>query len=195
MLQATHHLCDPPLESLQQTTVFLEPRSPELGPVLQMWPHHGRRKGEDHLPWSASPLVFFWMHTRIALAFLATKACFQLVLNLLSTRTPRSFSIELLSSRSVPNLYWCMQLFLPSCRTLHLPLSHWMAEESTGVSSPPPSILSSSALLKVHSISSSKSLTNMLSEIKTHIFPNLYQKTHLICFSVLNEVPFPAESI
>ena len=47
------------------------------------------------------------MHPRIPLAFLASKAHRLLMVNLSSTRTPRSLSTELLSSRSTPNLYWC----------------------------------------------------------------------------------------
>jgi len=39
--------------------------------------------------------------------------------HLLSSRTPRSFFTEFLFSTSTSNLYWCMQLFLPSCKTLH----------------------------------------------------------------------------
>lgn len=40
--------------------------------------------------------------------------------NSLSTRTPRSLSVELLFSRSDPSLCWYMGLFFPWCRTLHL---------------------------------------------------------------------------
>ena len=62
------------------------------------------------------------MHPRIPLAFLAARAHCWLMVNLSSTRTPRSLSAELLSSRSTPSLYWCMRLFLPRRRTLHLAL-------------------------------------------------------------------------
>ena len=62
------------------------------------------------------------MHPWIPLAFLAARAHCWLMVNLSSTRTPRSLSAELLSGRSTPSLYWCMGLFLPRCRTLHLPL-------------------------------------------------------------------------
>ena len=62
------------------------------------------------------------MHPRILLAFLAARAHCWLMVNLSSTRTPRSLSAELLSSRSTPRLYWWMGLFLPRCRTLHLSL-------------------------------------------------------------------------
>ena len=59
------------------------------------------------------------MHPRIPLA--ARAHCW-LTVNLSSTSTPRSLSAQLLSSRSAPSLYWYMTLFLPRCRTLHLPL-------------------------------------------------------------------------
>ena len=62
------------------------------------------------------------MHPRIPLAFLAARSHCWLMVNLSSTRIPRSLSAELHSSRSVPSLYWCMRLFLPRCRTLRLPL-------------------------------------------------------------------------
>lgn len=62
------------------------------------------------------------MHPKIPLAFLATRPHYWLIANLLSTRIPRSSSTELLSSGWSLNLYWCMWLFLPSCRALLLPL-------------------------------------------------------------------------
>lgn len=58
-------------------------------------------------------------HPGIPLAFLSAKAHCRLMANLLSTRTSRSFTTELLASISTPNLYWW---FLPGYRTLHLPL-------------------------------------------------------------------------
>ena len=49
--------------------------------------------------------MFFLMHPRTPLAFLATRAQCWLMGNLLSIRTPRSLSAELLSRRSIPDLY------------------------------------------------------------------------------------------
>jgi len=66
------------------------------------------------------------MHPRIPLAFLAARVHCYLMVNLLSTRTLRSLSKELLSSRSAPSLYWCIGLFLPRCRTLPLPLLNFI---------------------------------------------------------------------
>ena len=49
--------------------------------------------------------MLFLMYPRIPLTFLATIAHCRLMINLLLTRMLRSFSAELLSSRSAPNLY------------------------------------------------------------------------------------------
>ena len=121
------------------------------------------------------------MHPRMPLAFLAARAHCWLMVNLSSTSSPRSLCTELLSSRSAPSLYWCMGLFFPRCRTLHLPLlnlirflsaqlsslssSHWMAAQPSGVSTTPPSLVSSANLLRVHSNPSSRSLMKKLNKI------------------------------
>ena len=73
-----------------------------------------------------------------------------------------------------------MGLFLPMCRTLHLPLlnlirflsaqlsslsrSRWMAAQPSGVSTTPPSLVSSANLLMVHFNSSSRSLLKKLNK-------------------------------
>ena len=91
----------------------------------------------------------------------------------LHSLTPRSLSTGLLSSRSAPSLYWCMGLFLPRCRTLHLPLlnfirflcaqlsslyrSHWMPAQPSGVPATLPSFMSPANLLRLHSVPSSRS--------------------------------------
>ena len=120
------------------------------------------------------------MHPRMPLAFLAARAHCWLMVNLLSTRTPRSLSTELLSSRSTPSLYWCMGLFLPRCRTLNFPLlnlirflsaqlsslsrSRSKAAQPSGVSTTPLSLVSSANLLRVHSNASSRSLMKKLNK-------------------------------
>jgi len=50
MLQAPHHLCSSPLDSLSEFPVFGELRSLELDTVLQMHPHQWRVDGKDNLP-------------------------------------------------------------------------------------------------------------------------------------------------
>jgi len=74
------------------------------------------------------------MHPRIPLALFVTWAHCWLMVSLLPTRTSRS-SAEFCSSKSAPNLYWIMCLFLPRCRTLHLPLLNLISFFSTKLSS------------------------------------------------------------
>ena len=116
---------------------------------------------------------------------------------------------QILSSRSTSHLYWCLQLFLLRCRTLHLPLlnavsthlsfsgSYWMAAQPSGVSSIPPSFISSANLLRVHSVFSSRSLMKMSHKIGTwlifHVavaFAETYNPsphcTHIHCFVSIN---------
>ena len=120
------------------------------------------------------------MHPRMPLAFLAARAHCWLIVNLSSTRTPRFLSAELLSSRSIPSLYWCMGLFLPRCRTLHLPLlnlirflsaqlsslsrCHWMAAQPAWCIYHSSQFCVISKLGEVHSNSSSRSLMNKLNK-------------------------------
>lgn len=87
------------------------------------------------------------------------------------TSTPRSLSVELLSSQLSPCLYLCPASFLPRCRTWHLPLRNFMSllvsllvvqcpslsrslckgsqpsRESTAI----PSLVSEANLLRMHS--------------------------------------------
>ncbi|KAK4810782.1 hypothetical protein QYF61_008754, partial [Mycteria americana] len=94
------------------------------------------------------------MQPRIPLALAARAHCW-LMFNLVSTRTPRSFSARLLSSWVAPSIYWCLGLFLPKCRTWHFPWlncmrflsahfssllrSLWVAARPSGISASPPS--------------------------------------------------------
>jgi len=79
-----------------------------------------------------------------------------------------------------PSLSWCLGLFLPRGRTLPLPLvnlirflsaqlsslsrSRWMAAQPAGVSTTPPSLVSSANWLRVTSNSSSRSLMKKLNQ-------------------------------
>lgn len=65
-----------------------------------MWPYLGSAEGQYPLPDLLAML--FLMHSRIPLALLASRTFCQLMVNLSSTSTPRSFSTELVSCRSVP---------------------------------------------------------------------------------------------
>lgn len=64
-------------------------------------------------------IMLFLMYSRRLLAFCAKKAYFWLVVNFLFTGTPAPFLPSFLSA---PSIYWCLGLFLPKCRTCHLPL-------------------------------------------------------------------------
>ena len=61
------------------------------------------------------------MHPRMPLAFLAARTHCWLMVNLSSTRTPRSLSTELLSSRSAPSLYECLQIIFIFYKKIRLP--------------------------------------------------------------------------
>ncbi|PKU43429.1 hypothetical protein llap_6262 [Limosa lapponica baueri] len=109
------------------------------------------------------------------------------MVNLLSTRTPRSLSAELISSGSDPNLYHCVELFLPQCSTLHLPLFNFikflsaqlsslyrsrnMVAQPSGVSATPPSFVSSANLLRVHSVPSSQVIDEYVEQDWTQYGP------------------------
>ena len=127
------------------------------------------------------------MHPSKPLVFLAIRAHCWLMANLLSTRKRRSYSAGLLSSWTAPNLYWCIRLFLPRCRTLYLPFLnpvrflsshfsclsrfHWMTAQPSGLSANPPGFLSSSNLLSVDSIPSSRLLVKMLNKTEPSTDP------------------------
>ena len=102
--------------------------------------------------------------------------------NLLSTRTSRSFSADLLTSRSALTCTDACGYSTLGVGALHLPLlilirflstqlsslsrSHWMAAQPSGVSTTPPNFVSSANLLRVHSIPSSRLLMKTLNKIK-----------------------------
>jgi len=72
--------------------------------------------GEKNLPWPAGHALCYAPQDTIGP--LGPWAHCWLMVTLLSPRTLGSFSAELLSNSSAPNLYQCVQLFLPRCRTL-----------------------------------------------------------------------------
>ena len=140
---------------------FLELRSPELDTVLQMWPHHGTAEGEDHLLWPAGHTLY---------------NAPQDITGVLGHKN--TVGSLLLPSRAVPDLYWCSQLFLPTCKTPHLFLwnltgflsaqlsspsrAHWMAAPPSHVPATPHSSVSSANLLRVDSNPSARSLMKMI---------------------------------
>lgn len=50
MFHPPQHLCTPFLHPLQQVPVLPELETPELDPVLQIWPHQGIAEGKDNFP-------------------------------------------------------------------------------------------------------------------------------------------------
>ena len=58
LLQPSGHLSDPPLDPLQQLSVFLILGAPYLDTVLQMGPHKSRIEGDNHLPLPAGHPFF-----------------------------------------------------------------------------------------------------------------------------------------
>ncbi|NXW18147.1 TENS3 protein, partial [Circaetus pectoralis] len=62
--------------------------------------------------------TLFLMQLRILMTAFAMRLHCWLMVSLLSTRTPRSFSAELSSNQLAPSMYWCLGLFLPRCRSL-----------------------------------------------------------------------------
>lgn len=60
-----------------------------------------------------------------------------LMFNLMSTKTPISFSAKLLSSWFSPSMYWCLGLFFHRCRTLQFSLLNFMRFLSTSLEFPP----------------------------------------------------------
>ena len=76
--------------------------------------------------------ILLLMHPRITHAFLATNVHYWLMVNLLSTRTQVgcSFPVDQPQTCTV----CCMCLFLPSCRTLYLPLLNLIKFLSTQLS-------------------------------------------------------------
>lgn len=95
MLQVSNHLQSPSLDPLRAPCLS---RSPELDTAVQICPHQGWDKGQDHLPWptgNALPKA-----PRIPLNFLATRTHCWGKNSFLSIRIPRFFSTELLSSRT-----------------------------------------------------------------------------------------------
>lgn len=102
MFYAFIHICGPLLDFIYKFSVFLKLRSQELDTPDVALP------GLPLISWAHSLI-----HPSIPLAFLATVVHCLLMAYLLCTRTPMCSSIELLSSRLAPKLYWCMWLFLP----------------------------------------------------------------------------------
>lgn len=109
-------------------------------------------------------------------AFIAAKPYCWPTPGILSVRIPMSFSAELPSSHSDPSLYCFLGLFCPTCRTLHLsvlklaifveviiqPIRFSLCVFSSTVSISPPTLVSSTKLVRVHPILPSRSFVKTL---------------------------------
>lgn len=105
---------------------------------------------EEQSPSNNLPAMLFLTKPRMLLACFATRAYSWLMVSLLFTSTSRSISARLLSTC----VCWCLALFLPRCRTVHLPFSIHVkllvAQVSlTGSTTNPPHFESSAMLLRV----------------------------------------------
>lgn len=111
VLSASPHMRD---DSSQGPSTGLTPvclyfcfnREPRPGPCTPCVSHQCWLEWKNHLPRPPG-------HTTPNAAQEAVGSC--------STRTPRVFSVRLLSRWSAPSMYWCQGLFLPIGRTLHFP--------------------------------------------------------------------------
>lgn len=118
MLQAFNPLCDPSLDSLQYVHVSLALGNPELGAA----PTHLSKAGQRGAITCLNLLAILCLgQPRGLVAILAIMAHCWLVVNFVSSRTPRAFFGRCFAL-SVPGLSWCLRLLLAKNRTLHYPL-------------------------------------------------------------------------
>lgn len=116
ILHYFHHLHGLFLDPLKYVPASLALGSPELDRVLWVWPHQSWAEEKDHLPWVAGSTSPNAAHK--AMSLLAVSVHCWCMFNVVSTRMiPRSFSAGLLSTCSVPRIYWSQELFLTRCRT------------------------------------------------------------------------------
>lgn len=92
--------------------------APELCSALQVGSHKGRAEGA--VPSLLVLPTFLGIQPRILLVFWAGSAQCQFMVSFSSAITPKSFSAGLLSVTPLPNLWLCLGLLGPRCRTLHL---------------------------------------------------------------------------
>ena len=126
------------------------------------------------------------MQSSILLAFFGAEAKCSLIL-ILSTRTSRSLSAELLSSWVDPSLCCTLGLCFPRCKTLHLSLLNFImflvarssslsrsscrVARPSEVSTSPLSLVSSTNFIRVHLVLSPRSLTKIWNGIGPNINP------------------------
>ena len=96
------------LDLLQQLHIFLVLQTPGLDVILQVGPHKSRVGGTIiSLSLLTSPLL---LQPRIPLDIQAANTYCWLMSSFSSIRTPKSFSVRLLSVDYSPSLYWYLRL-------------------------------------------------------------------------------------
>ena len=147
-----------------------------------MWPHQCWVEGKHHLPQPAgntSPNAGL-----DTISFLCCKDTLLAPVHPGVLHVPTSFFTKLLSSWVATS--WCLGLFFPRCRTLHISLlnfmkflsahfsslsrSLWMAAQLCGVLVTCPSFVSSANLVRLHSVPSSRSLMKVLNRTGPSIY-------------------------
>jgi len=127
------HTYGPPLDPHQKLDIFPLLEASHLDSILQMRPYNDRVERDNHFsPLLATPLLMqFRMHQKIIM-WAASTHCW-LMLSFSSTRTPRSFSAELLSRSFSPSLHTYLGLTRPKCKILHFArFALWTTLDSHG---------------------------------------------------------------
>ena len=118
VLQFLKHLPGPFI-GLSPVYPCLSPGSPELDTILQVWPHQQRGR----IPSFDLLMILCLMQPRVLSDCFAARAHCWIVFNLVSTRTPKTFSVKLLCRWVAPH-HVLVHGFVPSrCRTLHFLLN------------------------------------------------------------------------
>ena len=178
LLQSFHHLGGPSQDSPQCVQASLVLGSPALDTVIQVWPHQCWREGKDHLPWSGGSSLFNAAQDFAFFAGACSTSC--------PPRSPGCFFTSHFPAGQPPacaGAWGCSPpgagLCTSPCWTAwrsHQPISTacpgpsgWQYD--SGVSAPPPSLVSSANLLRVCSAPPSRSLMKMFNRIRAWIDP------------------------
>lgn len=121
MLQSLHHLHSPLLDSLQYVHVSYVLGNPELEPALLGVDSPVLSRGEGSSAFTCWQ-CFARCRLRTPLALFAGRMCSRLMLKMVTTRTPKSFSAKLLSSWLAPQPVPVPGVVPPQVQDLLLPL-------------------------------------------------------------------------
>lgn len=115
MLPFLNYLCGLSLDLLQDVHISFFTRKPRCRWSTPAMTHHVWAEVKDHLPQPAA-IVFLNAYHKACVSSPYTKSHCCPKVKVVSTRTPRSISAKLLSTKKSPSLYWGMGLLLPSGR-------------------------------------------------------------------------------